>query len=195
MHLRNPEVIKTVEDYNMATTDTLGGRKLLIVDDEKDFAMSLADILESYGYLVEKAHSGKGALDKIKEFKAHVVLLDVRLGKDNGINLIYKLKEAAPKLLPIIMTAYATTETAIEALQEGAYDYLRKPLNPMDLLAKLDRCFERLQLEDQKNIAEEELKTRNRELEEINARLKKIAASAKTLTACTGSSRASQILL
>ena len=179
----------------MSTTETVERRRLLIVDDEKDFALSLADVLESYGYIVEKAHSGKGAIDKIKEFKAHVALLDVRLGKDNGINLIYKLKEAAPKLLPIIMTAYATTETAIEALQEGAYDYLRKPLNPMDLLAKLDRCFERLQLEDQKNTAEEALKKRNRELEEINARLKKIAASAKTLTACTGSSRASQILL
>ena len=179
----------------MATTDKASGRKLLIVDDEQDFALSLADILESYGYVVERAYNGKGAMDKIKEFKAHVALLDVRLGKDNGINLICKLKEEAPKLLSIIMTAYATAETAIEALQEGAYDYLRKPLNPMDLLAKLDRCFERLRLEEEKEKAEEALKLRNKELEEINERLRNIAASAKTLTACTGSLRASQILL
>jgi PAS domain S-box-containing protein len=193
--LSNPDLIKRMEDNIMATTDKTEGRRLLIVDDEKDFALSLADILESYGYIVEKAHSGKGALEKIREFKANVALLDVRLGKDNGINLMCKLKEAAPKLLPIIMTAFATADTAIEALQEGAYDYLRKPLNPMDLLAKLDRCFERIRLEEEKEAAEETLKTRNRELEEINARLKKIAASAKTLTACTGSSRASQIML
>ncbi len=179
----------------MAATGKTKGRKLLIVDDEKDFVLSLADILESYGYTVEKAHSGKGAMDKIKSFKAHVALLDVRLGKDNGINLIYKLKEESPKLLPIIMTAYATADTAIEALQEGAYDYLRKPLNPMDLLAKLDRCFERIKLEEEKETAEEALKVRNRELEEINERLKKIAASAKTLTACTGSARVNQVLL
>jgi two-component system, cell cycle sensor histidine kinase and response regulator CckA len=139
----------------MTGTDKEEGRKLLIVDDEKDFVLSLADVLESYGYIVEKAHSEKSALEKIKEFKAEVVLLDVRLGKENGINLIYQLKEQLPKLLPIVMTAYATADTAIEALQEGAYDYLRKPLNPMDLLAKLDRCFEVLQLEKEKKTAEE----------------------------------------
>ena len=179
----------------MATNNRSEGRKLLIVDDEKDFALSLADVLESYGYTVEIAHSGRVAMDKIRKYKADVALLDIRLGKESGIDLINKLTEEAPRLLPIIMTAYATADTAIEALQEGAYDYLRKPLNPMDLLAKLDRCFERLRLIEEKEAAEEALRTRNLELEEINARLKKIAASAKTLTACTGSSKASQILL
>ena len=139
----------------MAPIDKEEERRLLIVDDEKDFVLSLADILESYGYIVEKAHSGTSAVDIIKEFNAQVALLDVRLGKENGINLIYKLKKEAPKLLPIVMTAYATADTAIEALQEGAYDYLRKPLNPKDLLAKLDRCFDRLQLEKEKETAEE----------------------------------------
>lgn len=179
----------------MIKSDNLKKRKLLIVDDEKDFALSLADVLESYGYVVEMAHSGKAAMDKIRSFNAHIALLDVRLGKESGINLLKSLKEESPRLLPIIMTAYATADTAIEALQEGAYDYLRKPLNPMDLLAKLDRCFERLSLQEDKEAAEKALKSRNTELEEINARLKKIAASARTLTACTGSSRASQILL
>lgn len=139
----------------MTVTNKEQGRRLLIVDDEKDFVLSLADILESFGYIVETAHSGKSALEKIKEFGPQVALLDIRLGNENGINLIYKLKEEVPKLLPIVMTAYATADTAIEALQEGAYDYLRKPLNPMDLLAKLDRCFERLQLEREKATAEE----------------------------------------
>jgi two-component system, cell cycle sensor histidine kinase and response regulator CckA len=130
-------------------------RRLLIVDDEKDFVLSLADILESYGYIVEMAHSGKSAIEKIGKFDADVALLDIRLGNENGINLIGRLKEQSPKLLTIVMTAYATADTAIEALQEGAYDYLRKPLNPLDLLAKLDRCFEMLQLEREKATAEE----------------------------------------
>ena len=119
-------------------------RRLLIVDDEKDFVLSLADVLESYGYIVEMAHSAKSAIEKVKKFDTDVALLDIRLGNENGINLIGRLKEQSPKLLFIVMTAYATADTAIEALQEGAYDYLRKPLNPMDLLAKLDRCFEML---------------------------------------------------
>jgi two-component system, cell cycle sensor histidine kinase and response regulator CckA len=139
----------------MTSTDNGVGRKLLIVDDEKDFVLSLTDILESYGYKIEMAHTGKSAIEKIKNFDADVALLDIRLGNENGINLISRLKEEAPKLLFIVMTAYATADTAIEALQEGAYDYLRKPLNPMDLLAKLDRCFERLQLEREKVTAEE----------------------------------------
>jgi two-component system, cell cycle sensor histidine kinase and response regulator CckA len=144
-----------MEEIMVAGTDKQDERRLLIVDDEKDFVLSLADVLESYGYVVEKAHSGKSAIEKVKEFNAHVALLDVRLGNENGINLIYKLKEEAPKLLPIVMTAYATADTAIAALQEGAYDYMRKPLNPMDLLAKLDRCFDKLRLEREKATAEE----------------------------------------
>jgi len=139
----------------MTVSNRKEGRKLLIVDDEKDFVLSLTDVLESYGYIVEKAHSGKSAIEKVREFGPQVTLLDVRLGNESGINLINRLKEEVPGLLPIVMTAYATADTAIAALQEGAYDYLRKPLNPMDLLAKLDRCFERLQLEKEKATAEE----------------------------------------
>lgn len=130
-------------------------RKILIVDDEKDFVLSLTDILGSYGYLVETAYNGKEAIDKIKDFNAQVALLDIRLGQESGINLIYKLKETSPELLPIIMTAYTTADTAIEALQEGAYDYLRKPLSPNDLLATLDRSFEKLRLEKEKTASED----------------------------------------
>ena len=144
-----------MKDNSIQIPDKINKRRVLIVDDEKDFVLSLADILESYDYIVETAHNGKGAKDKIKEFQAEVALLDLRLGRENGINLIFELKETAPKLLPVVMTAYATTDNAIEALQEGAYDYLRKPLNPMDLLATLDRCFERLRLEREKDAAEE----------------------------------------
>ena len=111
-------------------------RKILIVDDEEDFVLSLIDILESYGYMVEKAHNVKEAADRMTDFNAHVALLDIRLGQENGISLINELKKTAPNLLPIMMTAYAAADSAIAALQEGAYDYLRKPLNPHDLLAK-----------------------------------------------------------
>ncbi|MBN1833314.1 MAG: response regulator [Deltaproteobacteria bacterium] len=130
-------------------------RKVLIVDDEEDFVLSLIDILEPYGYMIEKANSGKEATDKIKGFDAHVALLDIRLGKESGISLIYKLREASPSLLPIVMTAYTEADTAIEALQEGAYDYLRKPFNPHDLLATLERCFEKLKLEREKSASDE----------------------------------------
>ncbi len=84
--------------------------------------------------------------------------LDVRLGRDSGLDLVASLKKERPNLLCVVMTAYADTDTVIQALHEGAYDYLRKPLGVQDLLATLDRCFDRVELERQKNEAEEALR-------------------------------------
>ncbi|MGD9159307.1 MAG: response regulator [Desulfobacteraceae bacterium] len=147
-------------------------RKILIVDDEKDFVLSLTDILENYGYNVGMAHNQSEAIEAIESFYADVVLLDVRLGHENGLNLITKIKETCPNIVPVIMTAFAEADTAIEAFQEGAYDYLRKPLNPRQLLKTLERCFEKLQLESEKEAVQEALSNRNVELEEMNTRLK-----------------------
>ena len=147
-------------------------RKILIVDDERDFVLSLTDILETYGYNVRMAHNQKEAIEKITSFYADVVLLDVRLGHENGLNLITRFKETCPNIIPVIMTAFAEADSAIEAFQEGAYDYLRKPLNPRQLLKTLERCFEKLQLEKEKEAAQDALSRRNEELEEINTRLK-----------------------
>jgi PAS domain S-box-containing protein len=142
-------------DYTTSVLEEDVLRRILIVDDEEDFVLSLIDVLEPYGYMVEKAHNRREATDKIRDFDAHVALLDIRLGKESGIRLIYELREIAPNLLPIVMTAYAETDSVIEALQEGAYDYLRKPLNPHDLLATLERCFEKLRLEKEKSASDE----------------------------------------
>ncbi len=100
-------------------------RKILVVDDERDFVISLTDILETYGYNVGTAHNQQEAVDTIKSFCADVVLLDVRLGHENGLNLINTFKEARPNIVTVIMTAFVEADSAIEALQEGAYDYLR----------------------------------------------------------------------
>jgi ActR/RegA family two-component response regulator len=160
-------------------------RRVLIVDDEKDFVLSLVIILESRSYRVEKVHNTTEAIKKIKQFDAQVTLLDIRLGRSSGIDLIAKIKKVRPDILCVMMTAYAAIDTAIEAIQEGAYDYLRKPLDAKDLLATLDRCFEKIKLKDEKEAAEEALRNRNKELEEINARLRKIVESTKEFATCT----------
>jgi PAS domain S-box-containing protein len=132
--------------------------RVLIVDDEKDFVLSLVDVLKSRGYQVEKSHNVKSALHKIKQFDAQVALMEIRPGRSSGIDLIAKLKKARPGIICVIMTAYAATDTAIQALQKGAYDYLLKPLNTNELLTTLDRCFERIRLEKEKADAEKELR-------------------------------------
>jgi signal transduction histidine kinase len=159
-----------------------GQGRILIVDDEKDFSLILADILKSRGYQVEVAYSAENGREKIQTFDAQVALLDMRLGHESGIDLIAALKQARPKILCVMMTAYATMNTAIEAIHQGAYDYLQKPLNMPYLFSTLERCFEKLQLEDEKAAVERALKARNAELEEINRRLSESEARYRKLS-------------
>jgi signal transduction histidine kinase/FixJ family two-component response regulator len=139
-------------------------RRVLIVDDDVDFADSLHDILD--------------ALSAAETFVPHVALLDIRLGQTNGLDLLTALKQKHPDLLCVIMTAYANIETVIKALQSDAYDYLRKPLYPPELATTLDRCFEKIDLEQKNRQATEEVHRRNRELTLLN---RVIAASAASL--------------
>ena len=169
--------------------------QVLIVDDEKDFVLSLEDILESRGYRVEIAHCPKTACEKLNRFDAQVALLDIRLGRADGINLIAELGKARPGIICVMMTAYAAIDTAVRALQEGAYDYLRKPLEAEDLLATLDRCFEKIRLEKEKTAAEQALRNRNRELEEINARLRQIVEATQGFPAYTRMAESGPLLL
>ena len=165
-----------------SVVDQLGKRQVLIVDDDRDFVESLTEILETRGYRPCVATNSETALSEFSENQPPVVLLDIRLGGANGMDLVSRFKKNNPDVLCIIMTAYAVTETAIEALQKGAYDYLRKPLNAHELLATLERCFEKLHLEHEKSEAQKSLQIRNRELEVINARLRTVVQSSKGLT-------------
>jgi PAS domain S-box-containing protein len=159
-------------------------RRVFIIDDERDFAASLADILESRGYAVRLAHSAADALQGLESFAPDVCLVDVRLGTSNGVDLIGDLKAGRPDLICLVMTAYADTTSAIRALQNGAYDYLRKPVPAPELLATLERCFGHVDLGRARAAAETALRERNEELARINARLKDMVEAAERLTAC-----------
>ncbi|MFH0821778.1 MAG: response regulator, partial [Pseudomonadota bacterium] len=162
------------------------GKRLLIVDDDEDFVAGLMDILECRGYKVEAAHSASQGEEIIRVFDAQVALLDIRLGVSSGTDLIGRLKPMRPGILCVMMTAYANTDTAVEALQKGAYDYLRKPLDIRELLYTLDRCYERLRLEQDKETALDALEAHNRKLQEVNARLRAIVDTTRNLAACSG---------
>jgi len=133
-------------------------RSIIIIENDRDFAESLAENLEIEDYLVTLAFSADEAIDKVKSIKPCIGLIDIHLGLENGINLISDLKKVYPKILCIIMTAYAGIDSAVQAIKRGAYDYLRKPLSIPELLATMKRCFEKLRLEKQKEDAEEALK-------------------------------------
>ncbi|MCH9052647.1 MAG: PAS-domain containing protein, partial [Proteobacteria bacterium] len=128
--------------------------RLLIVDDNRDFATALSNLLALEGYEVDLAHDGDAARAALERFDAEVVLLDLRLEAGSGFDLMAPLKEQYPGLVFVIITGYAETEAAVEALRRGAYDFLRKPFDDGELLTVLERALERTRLEKAKLAAE-----------------------------------------
>jgi PAS domain S-box-containing protein len=158
------------------------GRRVLIIDDDRDFADSLCNLLALEGYEVEVSYSMAGALDAIDGFRVEVALIDIRLGDQDGLALVSEFRQRRKDVMCVIITAYASVETAIQALQKGAYDFLCKPFYPEDLTATLGRCFERLALTRDREAAERALRKRNEELEVVNARLKRVVAAMQGLS-------------
>ena len=120
--------------------------RILIVDDEAVVRDSLGDWFRDEGYDVDTAESAKVALEKIAHANWDIFLLDIRMPGIDGLELQRKLKEAQPDATFIIMTAYASVESAVEAMKQGAYDYIIKPFNPDDLEHTIQKAIERKQL-------------------------------------------------
>jgi PAS domain S-box-containing protein len=141
--------------------------EILVVDDQKDFAEGIAEVLETNGYFVRVVFNGEDAVTAMKRKVYPVALIDLRLGRDSGLELAADIKAAWPGTECLIMTAYADLDTAIEAVRKGAYDYLRKPINNAELLTTLNRCYQNIQLRMDKELAEAALKEKNRELSRL----------------------------
>ncbi|HEX4645219.1 MAG TPA: sigma-54 dependent transcriptional regulator [Verrucomicrobiae bacterium] len=103
--------------------------KLLLIDDEADVQYSFRRIFDSPEIELATAASGEEGLKLIPRFKPDLVIMDVRMGGINGLETLRRIREIDSKLLVILMTAYGTTQTAIEAMKLGAYDYLLKPFD------------------------------------------------------------------
>ena len=113
-------------------------RPILIVEDEAIMRESLRDWLTDGGYQVETAEDGEAALKTIAERDFDIVILDLRLPGKDGIEVLRQAKEKRPQLKGIIITAYPSVQTAVEAMKEGAIDYLPKPFD-LNELEKLIR--------------------------------------------------------
>ena len=125
--------------------------RVLIVDDEEVIASTMQEFLQGEGYDAVVACDAASALGAAESFEPDVVLCDVQLPGIDGIELLDRLLLARPETLVLIITAYATVETAVAAFRRGAHDYLMKPVLFDELLAKLERLirFRRLTLENQ----------------------------------------------
>jgi DNA-binding NtrC family response regulator len=115
--------------------------KLLIIDDELSVRDSLGKWFREEGYEVGTAESASEALTRLAEQKWDLALVDIKMRGTDGIELQRRMREVDPSLLTIIMTGYASVETAVNAMKNGAYDYLTKPLDPDDVTHKIRKAL------------------------------------------------------
>ncbi len=120
--------------------------KILIIDDEKLFREDLAELLSIRGYECKTAVDGKMGCEVAQEFVPDVILCDIVMPGQSGIELIGKILQICPEGFVIMITAYGTIETAVEAFHKGASDYIMKPLILEDVLKKIERLLEHKRL-------------------------------------------------
>jgi len=157
---------------------------VLVVDDEEPFRRLLKKELTRKGYAVEVAPDGSEALRLLHDKSFDVILLDVVMPGIDGISLMKKLKEDSGTPAIIVLTGKATVETAVEAMKNGAYDYLTKPYKLDELVIVIDRAYEYSRLSVKSKLLEQELVRkespfefigRSRQIRDILALIQKVA--------------------
>ncbi len=120
--------------------------KILIVDDQRNMRTTLAMMLRGLGYEVYEAADGDEGAERGATGAFDVVLTDLRMGVKDGMAVLRAIKESQPMTEVIVMTAYGTIESAVEAMRLGAFDYIQKPFTEQELLVKIDKALEKRRL-------------------------------------------------
>lgn len=136
--------------------------KIMVVDDDPVACDLLKEVLSKEGYLVDMAGGGHEAVNKGKEVLYDIVLADVRMPDLDGLGVLRALKAASPETIVIVMTAFGSLETAIEAIKEGAYDYVSKPFKIDEIKITVRKVLERRRLLQDNLRFRRELKDRYR---------------------------------
>jgi DNA-binding NtrC family response regulator len=136
----------------------MDGNRILIVDDESSARTGLAELISSWGYETASAENGEKALVVIPEFEPSVIVTDLVMPRMDGMALLKKVKESYSGLSVILLTAQASIDSAVEAIKEGAYDYLEKPIDHTRLRILLDKCLERKRTLDEVELLKAQLR-------------------------------------
>lgn len=123
--------------------------KVLVIDDDPGHLTTLRTIIRSWDYAVETGDDGEVAVEKVKSQPVDLVLMDVRMAKMSGIEALEHIKAYNPSIPVIIMTAYSSVDSAVDALKSGAYDYLIKPLDFEVLKLTIERACEHAGLKEE----------------------------------------------
>jgi DNA-binding NtrC family response regulator len=135
--------------------------RILIVDDEANARAALSEILREEGYETETAADGFKALGKLGSFAPDLVLTDLKMPGLDGIGLLQEARGASPSTVVVVMTAFGTIDSAVQAIKLGAENYLTKPLDPTTLVAVVERAMEKSRLLAETAVLRERLRERN----------------------------------
>jgi two-component system, OmpR family, phosphate regulon sensor histidine kinase PhoR len=166
----------TIKEINVRKTDD--AIHVLVVDDEQNIRDGSERILKRGGYEVLKAATGLAALELLAAQRVHIVLLDLKMPGMDGMDVLKRIRQLDASILVIVITGFATVETAIEAMKLGAYDFIPKPFEPEQLRLVVHRAADKLLLTRETQILEQE---RNRTLADLNTEKSRIRTVLESL--------------
>jgi DNA-binding NtrC family response regulator len=131
--------------------DKMDDMRIMLVDDEEGFLSTTRNVLERKGINVTTATSGSEALEKLKGENIDVVILDVKMPGMDGVSALKAIKSRYPSIEVIMLTGHGTVESALDGLRSGASDYLTKPIDIDELVAKAEEAFARRKYLEERN--------------------------------------------
>ncbi len=134
--------------------------KVLVVDDQKNMRATTALLLRQAGHSVEEAEDGAAAVQRVQHETFDVVLTDLRMPSVDGMEVLRAVQQASPETQVIVMTAYGTIESAVEAIRRGAYDFLAKPFKESEVLLRVSKALEKRRLLGAVSLFAEEFRKR-----------------------------------
>jgi two-component system response regulator HydG len=164
--------------------------RILVVDDQRNMRATTALLLRSEGYTVDEAGGGEEALAWLADHQVDLLLTDLKMEPMDGLQLLKRALEVAPRLAVIVMTAYGSIETAVEAMRRGAYDYITKPFKDGELIHRVDKGLEHAGLVNTVDLIAGEFKVRHglsalvgrsQAMRDLTARISRVATSDATV--------------
>jgi two-component system response regulator HydG len=139
---------------------TSGRARILIVDDQRNVRLTTALNLRSAGYATDEAPDGETAIEKVSQETFDLVLTDLKMGRVDGMEVLRRVREISPTTEVIVMTGFATVDTAVAAMRLGAYDYIEKPFSDDALRVKVAKALERRRLAGEVSLLTQEFRER-----------------------------------
>jgi len=164
--------------------------RILIIEDEKSMREVLGILLEEEGYEITAATDGLGGIEHLNKDIFDLVITDIKMPKADGFEVLKKVKELSPSTIVIMITAFGTTESTIEAMKLGAYDYIYKPFKIDEIRLVIQKAFEKKTLSDELSLLREKIKSscglenivgKSPKMQELFTLIQKVAQSNSTV--------------